>query len=500
MKHTPHGHHFSSLGAALLILLLIFAPAPFIGQAAAQAVRVAPQRSLPAPTPPADGAAPDALENNWNSATATPIAVGVIYDLNFVCPVAWGCAGGDHDYLRLTVKRGLRYLIATFDLGPGVDTELDLFWGSEEVPIASNDDARPSHGFLSVIRWVAPADGTAIIRVAPRTGGNTPVVSDAHAGAYRFAVALAGSDLAHTVEERIAAQTGGAPAQPGRRSETLPSAPTPTRPSPVPNPPPAPPLAPASPTPAAATAGASSSGTTVRAPSGLTSKGAAIVSAHDTAFRIAPNPSASLIATLPNETLVTLTGQYNGLWVSVTTADSVLPGWVLGTDLRRLALGQATPVITSTTTLPTTTLPTSSPATPVATPSSATSTSSAVSIRPIAPLPAAPPPAPLPRSTLTISVTVRSAPILPAASSGRPSRTPTPAPGRAVSGMRVQLVDAFGQLLAEGLTGTDGHVALAQELAANQRIAVRLPAAGIELAVDPRQPDITIAIPTGDLP
>jgi len=66
--------------------------------------------------------------------------------------------------------------------------------------------------------------------------------------------------------------------------------------------------------------------------------------------------------------------------------------------------------------------------------------------------------------------------------------------------MRVQLVDAFGQLLAEGLTGTDGHVALAQELAANQRIAVRLPAAGIELAVDPRQPDITIAIPTGDLP
>src|SRR5690349_10099057 len=68
------------------------------------------------------GQTPDALEDNWSPATAAPIAVGVVYDLNFVCPVVWGCAGGDHDYLRLPVKRGLRYLIATFDLGPGADT------------------------------------------------------------------------------------------------------------------------------------------------------------------------------------------------------------------------------------------------------------------------------------------------------------------------------------------------------------------------------------------
>ena len=66
--------------------------------------------------------------------------------------------------------------------------------------------------------------------------------------------------------------------------------------------------------------------------------------------------------------------------------------------------------------------------------------------------------------------------------------------------MRVQLVDAFGELLAEGITNSDGQVALAREHSPDQRIAVRLPAAGLEVAVDPRQPDITIAIPEGEQP
>ena len=83
---------------------------------------------------------------------AAPIGVGVLYDLNFVCPVAWGCAGGDHDYLRLPVKKGGQYLLCTFDLGPGVDTVLELFWSTSDTPIAGNDDARPNTSFLSVLR------------------------------------------------------------------------------------------------------------------------------------------------------------------------------------------------------------------------------------------------------------------------------------------------------------------------------------------------------------
>ena len=78
--------------------------------------------------------------------------------------------------------------------------------------------------------------------------------------------------------------------------------------------------------------------------------------------------------------------------------------------------------------------------------------------------------------------------------------TPIPASGSALAGMRVQLVDAFGELLAEGITKSDGHVTLTRELSSGQRIAVHLPAAGLAVAVDPRQPDITITLQSGDEP
>jgi hypothetical protein len=168
------------------------------------------RRTLPPPPPPPHGVptlGPDPLENNWNVETAAPIGVGVIYDLNFVCPVPWGCGGGDHDYLRLPVKAGVRYLITTFDLGPGVDTAIDLYWQDESHYITTNDDERPGSSFLSTIRWVSPGNGDAIIRVAPRTGGVTPLVLDEKASTYRFAVALAGSPLAQELEARIAEQT-----------------------------------------------------------------------------------------------------------------------------------------------------------------------------------------------------------------------------------------------------------------------------------------------------
>src|SRR5262249_22663997 len=124
-----------------------------------------------------------------------------------VCPVTNGCTGGDHDYLRVDVKAGVPYLIATFDLGPGVDTVLDVFWGNESQPLISADDAVPGRSFLSVIRWVAPGDGQALIRVGPRTGGLNPIVFDEGASSYRFAIVLAQSPLAQDLEQRIAQQS-----------------------------------------------------------------------------------------------------------------------------------------------------------------------------------------------------------------------------------------------------------------------------------------------------
>jgi hypothetical protein len=177
-----------------------------------QTYNIEVRRSLPPPpallAASAQSLPPDKLENNWSPTTAAPIGVGVLYDLNFVCPVAWGCAGGDHDYLRLPVKKGGQYLLCTFDLGPGVDTVLELFWGTSDTPLGGNDDARPNASFLSVLRWVAPTDGDVIVRIAPRTGGTNPVVFDEKGSTYRFAVALSGSALAKQLEARIAEQIG----------------------------------------------------------------------------------------------------------------------------------------------------------------------------------------------------------------------------------------------------------------------------------------------------
>jgi hypothetical protein len=365
---------------------------------------------LPRPTTTADSLPPDKLENNWNPITAAPIGVGVLYDLNFVCPVMWGCAGGDHDYLWLPVKRGGQYLLCTFDLGPGVDTVLELFWSTSDTPIAGNDDARPNASFLSVVRWVAPADGDVIVRIAPRTGGTNPEVFDSKASSYRFAVALSGSTLAKQLEARIAEQTNAPTPTPASGSPGGGDRGGPTD------------------TPAAPTSATSATGTpTTRVaagtgsnPSGATVRGQAIVIATETAFRIASNGTASQIQTLPAETLVTLTGQFSGLWVSVTTVDSVLPGWVLGTDLRRVNPDQ-TPV---TSTVGGNSAPTTPPAAGAAITAAPTATQAlSVGVRPIAPLPLDPPLPLASRSSVTISVTVIAATTVPSVTPGGSAKT-----------------------------------------------------------------------------
>jgi len=115
-------------------------------------------------------------------------------------------------------------------------------------------------------------------------------------------------------------------------------------------------------------------------------------------------------------------------------------------------------------------------------------------VRPIAPLPIDPPPSLSPRASITVSVTVIAAPALPSVTPVG-ARTPTPSPVTPRESLRVQLVNAFGDVLAEAVTGPSGQVALTRELATSSTLHVRLPAAGLEVAVDPRQSDITIALP-----
>ncbi|WP_205704012.1 SH3 domain-containing protein [Candidatus Chloroploca sp. Khr17] len=452
--------------------------------AAVASYDLAVQQVLPPPPPPpapADPAlAPDALEDNWSPAHAAPIAVGVIYDLTFVCPVAGGCPGGDHDYLRVTVKAGLTYRLATFDLGPGTDTVLDLFWGDEHVPVAHNDDAFPGFSLHSLLTWTAPSDGEAVIRLAPRTGALQPIVTDADAGRYRFAITLAESSLGREIRARSEAQSGRPPTP---TPPPLPSRPVSPAPAPVAPPAAAPAAAPPAPTAAP--------------PSTDAPTGAALVITEASDLHEGPRGSSAVLTSLPEGHHVTLLGQASGVWVRVQPHDLVMPGWMRGTDLRML---EAAPLPDA----PAEGLPPSSEeagASPASAGSRATATAvpsslrvQAIQVVPLEPLPVARPAPPPARSSRSVTVSLRRAPTaanLPAA-----MRTTDPQ-GLPLSGVRVQVLNAFDDLLAEAVTPADGTLVFTREVDPEHAWRLRIPALGMHVEID--QAVLIIEVPaTGD--
>lgn len=431
----------------------------------------------PAPTPPASEAGiptltPDIGENNWNPETAAPLAVGVIYDLNFTCPVSWGCGGGDHDYFAVPVKAGGKYLIATFDLGPGVDTVIDLFWGREDVPLTSSDDY--GTGMLSVIRWVAPSNGTAIVRVGPRNGGMQPIVDDKQSGFYRLAVAVAGTALEQQLTERVNAQ-GNIPTPTPRPAPPAGGAPAPGGGG-------APGGAPSPPVPGGGTALRPAPATSNDAP-----KGEAVVTAESTALREAPDQRAAAILTLPQERIVTLLGQASGAYVRVQPKGGVIPGWVRAEDLQLLDHSTSSSSPSAPPAGSATSMPAGQPtAAPVASPGPAAPQ--------VSQLPTATPsgaPATAQRVPLALTVLV-----LQSTRSVISEKDP-PSTRKPLSGVRVQLVNAFGDILTEAATPANGQVALTRDIEPGDGVYVRLPAMGVQIAVDPNKPTLTITIPAG---
>ncbi len=453
-----------------------------------------PTATQEAATPPSQAATatPDALENNWSPATAAPIAVGVVYDLNFTCPIAGGCEGGDFDYLRVTVKAGMRYLLASYDLGPGVDTVLALYWGDEQTPVATNDDARLGFSFLSALRWTAPSDGEALIRIGPRTGSLKPIVAAANAGSYRFAIQLVDSPDGRALAALIATQTFVPTATPyPTRAPSSASSGTPINP----------PQAPVQPTPAP---GASVAPTTNPVAQNV-AKGIAVVIAPSSILHLRPDASSAVVATLPQETLVSLLGESSGLWVRVSTTNDVLPGWVLATDLQRVtallpspAAPGATLPVSATAALTTTVATTSTSAAQPATP-----TIALPDVTRLDPLPPSPAEAPPPRVSLAVQVAVlRGATTKPA----NAKRTATPTREQGVAGLRVQLVTTLGDVLAEAVTAAGGDVTLTRDLDPNTAVLLRVPALGIDVPVPAADPataqqdtaqGITITLPGG---
>jgi hypothetical protein len=233
------------------------------------------------------------------------------------------------------------------------------------------------------------------------------------------------------------------------------------------------------------------------------------VIAQSTALRDAPNAQATVLQELPQETIVNLQGQVNGAWVRVQVANGVLPGWVYGPDLKRLSDGAATAAAAPSPTklvddapagagTDVTTVPTSAGA-GAATPRPSLPTPHVTALQPT---PAAAP-APTQRLPLAVSVVLVNSTPFGDNRTATPPRvgagTPTPRAGgmRPIVGKRVQLVNAFGDLLAEAVTPENGEVTFTRDLNPDTAVSIRVPAVGLEVPIDPKQPIVTIAIPVG---
>jgi hypothetical protein len=451
--------------------------------AAGEQYRIEVRREIiPPPDSTSTTAEPDALENNWSFDTATPIAVGVVYDLNFVCPDPRpdACPGGDHDHLRVPVKAGMRYLITTFDLDPGVDTVIELFWGTITTPTFGNDDYAPG-GALSALTWVAPADGLLGVRIAPRNGGLMPHLAEAQTG-YRFAVAPVAGELARKLEVTIRQQA---------------NVPTPTAtPAPAPG---------SSNVAGNAASGASggSGSVGIAATQESIAAGPAIIVA-ETVLRREPSEGATALATLAPEARVSVRGPVSGLWVSVESETSILPGWVRWSDLRRDAAG-TTGTETDRTSLPATSVSQqpgaanqfapSPTVTTVGSPNRPGLSSVQVMVRALDPALLPPPAPPAARVPFTLSVTVVATDNPPLGGGTLGFATPTPDLRQPVARVRIQLIDIFGDLLAEGLTDGAGTAQLRRDIRPGDSLRVRIPAWGVDVPLAPEQTSLLLTIP-----
>jgi hypothetical protein len=420
------------------------------GEAAAQ----------PAPGP--EGGKPDSYENNYDFDHAPEIPVGQQIDnLNFLCPPGAAANCGDNDFFAVSLKGGVCYVAQTLKLAPGIDTNLIVYGPQRDAapPWAGNDDV--ASGVLeSHARFCVPHNlGSIIGYILVGNAGNRIPPAPAAQRTYSLRV-----DIELPPTPAPIASGGNAP-------------------------PPAVPPA------------------NVQTAAGDAPKGAARVSAQSTALRDAPNEQGATIQTLPQETLVILQGQASGAWVRVQVANGVLPGWVYGPDLKRIDEAAATAAA-----LPS---PSSSSApeagtaaTTIAGDGTVATAGAAANALPtphsIA-LQATPVAAPAQAQRISLAVSVLLVNSGATAATATPLAlgvgTPTPRAGGLppLPGMRVQLVNAFGDVLAEAITPDSGEVTLRRDLAPGTAVFIRVPSPGLQVAVDAKQPTsaLTITIPVG---
>ncbi|HMQ34738.1 MAG TPA: hypothetical protein PKD53_28635, partial [Chloroflexaceae bacterium] len=230
---------------------------------------------------------------------------------------------------------------------------------------------------------------------------------------------------------------------------------------------------------------------------------------RETVLRHEPRDGATALATLAPETIVSVRGPVSGLWVSVEAEASILPGWVRWSDLLRVdedaapAEGEAAPIGSAgITPSPTSqqpgaaTAPTASD--PITAPTSASGPGTSPARVVVTALdPALPPPAPAPiaRVPFVLAVAVVASD-RPASGGSVPGfASPTPDLRQPIARVRVQLLNVFGDLLAEGLTDSQGAVSLSRDIWPGQALRVRMPAWGVELPLATGQSSLIVTIP-----
>jgi hypothetical protein len=410
----------------------------------------------------------DNYENNYNLETAQRLAWETPYDLSLACPERGACRDGDHDFFLTPVKAGVPFVAATYELGPGVDTTLTVYrpaagftepstgldgWRA----LQGNDDIAPGRTLRSQVLITPDWTGEALLIVAASDRHDPPALPpDAGpAGQYRLIV---GSPALPEVQHVLYNQqdTATEPTEQAQApSDQTASGPKSANPAPSPLP------DPRSVTPGPAAADAEE---IIRE---QCTTGTAVVRQDAAPFYAAAAPSAPrrLLATYPRDAHVTLLGSCYLGWVKVQPDDSVTPGWMYAPDLRLKATTDSASPTPDTTPAGDQPYDQSSPAPPTP-------------LQVVA-LPPVPAPIPTPARREALAVMVRLS----------DSRK------QPVAGVRVQLVSALGETLADAVSPASGPVTFAVDLPPDTAVTVSLPAFGVSAPVDRADPSIAFVLP-----
>ncbi len=484
--------------------------------------KVAKASAAPAASSPAAPTTADKLEpnNTWETAREVPVGE-IVKELNFVCPDASGCA--DNDFIKVALKGGVCYRVATSELANGLDTNVIVYGPNRDMdpPLAGNDDVAAGE-FRSEARVCVPesygaTNGYILVGNAGNRLPPEPIATRTYALQVHVETPPSPSPSPVATPEPAQASAPSAPVKPAPvASESEPA--KPVKPAPVAAAPAAPVKpapaqpAPAQPAPAPSAVPSASPATSSSAPatSGVSTdmvskindapKGDALVVVEKTNLHVAPGSRTEVITSLKIDEQVKLFGEAQGAWVRVQPYTAVVPGWVYAADLKPIEGTIRSKPKVQTGPVDITTPSGDGQVPSFGTPSTDGSTQPVGSATVEQLDPVAPEARQVPQAGMPVAVTVE----VIAATTERKASSSAEAPPRPIAGVRVQLVNAFGDVIAEGVTAINGRITLSADLPPKTAVYIQIPATGVQTLVSQDRiasgnSVMTIALPQADV-